>query len=100
MIKLDNQEEMEEEETESTLDITMTELNTVTRSMYESLETEKESLLEKMKELERRIQKYEEKEKRCAPLLNMYKREKIVKNGSGAYQINAEVNRLSIILER
>ena len=100
MIILVNQEEMDDEETESTLDLTLTELTTVTRSMNESLETDKETLLDKIKELECRIKKYEEKEKRCAPLLNMYKREKIVKNGSGAYQINAEVNRLSIILER
>ena len=99
---------MDQEETESSFgNITFTELNTVTRSMNDSLEsqkeewqTEKEKLLEKIKRLELRIEKYEEKEKRCAPLLNMYKRDKVVKNGSGAYQINSEVNRLSIILER
>ena len=107
MIILENQEEMDEE-TESTFgDITFTELNTVTRSMNDSLESQKEdweiekdNLLIKIRELEHRIQKYEEKEKRCAPLLNLYKRKKVVKNGSGAYQINPEVNRLSIILER
>ena len=97
-----------EEESESEFgNITFTELNTVTRSMNDGLESqkedwekEKEQLLEKIKRLELRIEKFEEKEKRCAPLLNMYKREKVVKNGSGAYQINPEVNRLSIILER
>ena len=97
-----------EEESESEFgNITFSELNTVTRSMNDSLESqkedwekEKEQLLEKIKRLELRIEKFEEKEKRCAPLLNMYKREKVVKNGSGAYQINPEVNRLSIILER
>ena len=101
-------EDLDEEESESAFgNITFTELNTVTRSMNASLEsqkedweTEKEKLLEKIKKLELRIEKFEEKEKRCAPLLNMYKREKVVKNGSGAYQINPEVNRLSIILER
>ena len=96
--------EMEDES--SQMDITFTELNTVTRSMNESFESQKEdwelerdNLLIKIRELEHRIQKYEAKERRCAPLLNMYKREKVVKNGSGAYQINPEVNRLSIILE-
>ena len=100
--------ETNEVETESSFgDITFTELNTVTRSMNDSLESQKEdwelekdNLLIKIRELEDRIQKYEAKERRCAPLLNMYKREMVVKNGSGAYQINPEVNRLSIILER
>ena len=99
--------ETNEVETESSFgDITFTELNTVTRSMNDSLESQKEdwelekdNLLIKIRELEDRIQKYEAKERRCAPLLNLYKREKVVKNGSGAYQINPEVNRLSIILE-
>ena len=75
-------------------------MNDSLESQKEDWETEKENLLEKIKRLELRIEKFEEKEKRCAPLLNMYKREKVVKNGSGAYQINPEVNRLSIILER
>ena len=100
--------ETNEVETESSFgDITFTELNTVTRSLNDSLESQKEdwelekdNLLIKIRELEDRIQKYEAKERRCAPLLNLYKREKVVKNGSGAYQINPEVNRLSIILER
>ena len=107
IIIIELQDDMEEESESEFGNITFSELNTVTRSMNDSLESqkedwekEKEQLLEKIKRLELRIEKFEEKEKRCAPLLNMYKREKVVKNGSGAYQINPEVNRLSIILER
>ena len=82
-------------------------MHTVTRSMDDSLQTERDQweteraeLKEKIAELEAKLKKYEEKDHRTAPLLNLYRREKKVKNGVGISVINPEINRISIVLER
>ena len=85
------------------MDISFT--SSVTRSAAldqerDQWEIERNALLAEIAELKAKVSKYEEKEHRTAPLLNLYRRELQVKNGSGAYIINPEVNRLSIVLER
>jgi len=83
----------------------MSELTTVTRSMNDSIQSEKEQwenerieLRTEIDDLKAQLAKYKEKDHRTAPLLNLYRRELQVKNGSGAYVINPEVNRLSVVL--
>ena len=89
------------------MDITFTEMQTVTRSMDDSHQSEKDQweaerseLLSQIDELKSKLKKYEEKDHRTAPLLNLYRREKKVKNGVGVSVINPEINRISIVLQR
>ena len=104
---IDETEDVSEGETEGESNITFSELETVTRSVGEEYRTEREQwdveraeLKEKIAELEAKIKKYEEKDHRTAPLLNMYRRQKKVKNGVGITTIGDEVKRISIVLQR
>ena len=107
MMLLESQEEEMEDESATFGDITMSEMTTVTRSMNDSIQSEKEQweaerieLRTEIADLKAQLAKYKEKDHRTAPLLNLYRRELQVKNGSGAYVINPEVNRLSVVLAR
>ena len=96
--------ESPEEETESMMDVSFTSSVTTRSEVQETeraqWEIERSELKAEIAELKAEIAKYKEKDHRTAPLLNLYRRELQVKNGSGSYIINAEVNRLSVVLAR
>ena len=96
--------ESPEEETESMMDMSFTSSITTRSESQErdrdQWEVERNELLVEISELKAELAKYKEKDHRTAPLLNLYRRELQVKNGSGAYIINPEVNRLSVVLAR
>ena len=93
-------DESESEEQESELDITLSELTTVTRSMDDSFQSENELLKEEIKKLKLKVERLEEEKKRVEPLVKLYERVKEVKNGSGQMIINPNLTRLNIVLER
>ena len=90
----------ESEEQPCEMDITFSELSTVTRSMDDSFQHENEELKAQIKKLEQKVKDLEEKEKRVEPLVKLYERVKEVKNRTGHMIINPNLNRLNIILER
>ena len=99
--------ESPEEETETMMDMSLDMSTSSVTTRSESQEKERDQweaermeLLNEISDLKAEIAKYKEKDHRTAPLLNLYRRELQVKNGSGSYIINAEVNRLSVVLAR
>ena len=93
-------DESELEEQPCEMDITFSDLNSVTRSMDDSYQLENNELKEKIKKLELEVKDLQEREKRVEPLVKLYERVKEVKNGSGQMIINPNLTRLNIILER
>ena len=82
------------------MDITFTDMTTVTRSMDDSFQSENEQLKEEIKRLKLKVERLEEEKKRVEPLVKLYERVKEVKNGSGQMIINPNLTRLNIVLER
>ena len=99
--------ESPEEETETMMDMSldMSTSSVTTRSEVQEndrvqWEIERSELKAEIAELKAEIAKYKEKDHRTAPLLNLYRREKKVKNGVGISVVNPEINRISIVLQR
>ena len=82
------------------MDITFTDMTTVTRSMDDSFQSEIEQLKDEIKKLKLKVERLEEEKKRVEPLVKLYERVKEVKNGSGQMIINPNLTRLNIVLER